>query len=327
MEKQEFIIFNGSSVFSNCCLYTNPNKGNVHLIPVVHLGTKQYYRNLLEYIGNYPCVYENMLLTSSNDAPQIILKNFNEHMESLTTPIDQFWNKYQKFIELFYKKRLTRDLKKIRKYVHKAVNKSDERIKKILDLSERSFFGIQNISLIQLYWGEITNLTHQFVAIDYNNDIKIRDNWIHADLNVDKELEKQGISMVEILEEILVNPSPKFLDIRRNEIQLLLMLIYASVEMFELQNVASRRENLALSIINTVVENHKTFEQLSPDYLIQGRNTIVEKAISNLFGENEEIFVFYGAVHQVGLEKFLLEQNFIFKSQEQFEVFSINDAK
>lgn len=327
MEKQDFVIFDGSSVYSNCCAYHNPNKGKVHLIPVVHLGTKEYYRNLLQHIGDFPCVYENIVLTSSDDPPQTIYYSFDEGAKALKSEVDQFWDKYHKFIEQFYKTHLSRDLKKMRKQVHKVVNKSDEKIRGILDMSERSFYGIQNIFLTQLYWAELTNLAHQFVAIDYYNDIKIRKNWIHADLNISKELEEKGIDMTELLELILTKPTPELLNIRLNEIQFLLLLINASVEMFELHKVARRRESLALSIIQTVVENYKAIEQLSPDYLIQGRNNLVEKAIYKLFGENQEIFVFFGAVHQIGLERFLLAQDFTFESQKQFEVFSINGAK
>jgi hypothetical protein len=326
MEKQDFIIFDGSSVFSNCCLYTNPNKGRVYLIPVVHFGTEQYYRNLLEYIGNSLCIYEHFQITSSDETSKRIPNIFDKQFEYIKTSTDQFWDKYHKNVERYYKKSLTKRLKKLRKNVHRIVDNSDERIKKILDLSERSFFGIQNIFLTQLYWAEITNLTHQFVAIDYNNDINMRDNWIHADMNIGKKLEDHGIDPLELLEEVLINPVPEFLDIKRSEIQFLLILIYTSVHMFELHNIADRREYLALSIMKSVTENQEVIEQQTP-FLIQDRNTIVEDAISNLFEEDQEIFVFYGALHQIGIENFLLKQDFVFESQNLFEVFSINYTK
>jgi hypothetical protein len=326
MEKQDFITFDGSSVFSNCGLYTNPSKGKVHLIPVVHLGTEKYYKNLLEYIGNSFCIYEKFEITSSEESSQMIPDNLIEQIESIKPSIDQFWDKYHKKIERFYKKSLTKRLKKLRKSIHKIVNESDERIKKILDFSEKSFYGIQNIYLIQLYWAELTNLTYQFAAIDYSNDIKLRKNWIHADMNIEKQLEEQGTDPQELLEKVLIDPTPEFLEIRCNEIQFLLVMLYTSVEIFELETVSNRREWFASNIVKSVTENREAIEQETP-LLVLDRNVLVEKAIYNLFGEDQETFVLYGAVHQVGIEKFLLEQNFTFQSQKSFEIFSVNDTK
>jgi hypothetical protein len=325
MEKREFLNQDETSLYSNCCVYNNPEKGTVHLIPVVHLGMSRYYQNLLEYVGDLTCIYENIKLESSDGNHHDTIKSVDEYFRIMTPHNDVFWEQYKDLILRFYKKRLTRKLKKLRKEVHQAVNESDEKIKKILEMSEKSFFGIQNIFLAQLYWGELMNLSHQFAAIDYQNDIKIRSNWVHADLDVDKQLKDLNVDPIELLELILTEPTPELLEIRRKEIEFILYLIYASIEMYEMPYISQRRRDLASAVIQTVNGQSKVYEQVSPDYMIQGRNEIVENAITDLVKEHKEVVVFFGAVHQVGIERFLLEQNYFFESQNRFEVFNFKE--
>ena len=71
--------------------------------------------------------------------------------------------------------------------------------------------------------------------------------------------------------------------------------------------------------------HYQAFEEQSPELLLKMRNTIVERGISILLEDFDEIMVFYGAMHMIGIETFLINNDFVFKNEIQFEVFSIED--
>ena len=207
MKNASFLSFDGTSLFSHCCTYHNEASKKVCLIPVVHLGDLEYYQNLENFIGNRQTIFENVKFTNKGtiDQPLIELKNFDDYMEQIAPSTEDFYSKYKNLLNNFYKKFLSKDIKKLLKSVKKQVEKSDNKIQKIYDMSEKTRFNIQSLPSIQLYWAEVMNLTHQYAAIDYDNDIINRKNWIHADLDVGKLLE--DFDLDELLKVILTEPS------------------------------------------------------------------------------------------------------------------------
>jgi hypothetical protein len=252
MTEFKFLNYDGSSLFSNCLVYQNQNNVQVHLLPVIHIGEAIYYADLLNYIQNRICIYEKINLASSNAEQQNFAKNLDEYLEIASPGIEEFWSQYKKLLKKFYNKFLTRDVKSIWKMVKKEFKNFDDKIQKIYDDCIKSGFGIQNLYPIQLYLCEIMNLDHQILAIDYISDIPHRINWIHTDLDFDKITE--NVDLVELIEEMLTEPSPETLKILLKQIRLLLTNILGMVEFKKTPKVSKRRELLANGLVHLLTQ-------------------------------------------------------------------------
>ena len=319
----KFLDYDGTSLFSNCVVYQNEKNKKVYLLPVIHVGSTQYYSGMQAYIENRICIYEKLKLTSSDTNLQKPIKSLDEYIALSSPGIEGFWERYEKLLKKFYKKFLTRDVKKLWKMVKKEFKNFDDKIRLIYDSCVKSGFGIQNLFPIQLYLCEIMNLEHQQIAIDYENDIPYRSKWIHVDLDFEEMTE--NVDLNELVEEILTKPSPEILDILLKEIRLLLTNILAMVEFKNIPEISKRRELLANGIIQGLTQQFEEIKNNTPEYLLETRNSMIEEQVLDLIEDHEEIVVFYGMAHMIAVERFLLEQGFSFKTQQSFEVFKIEE--
>ncbi|MFX1496070.1 MAG: hypothetical protein ACFFBH_00950 [Promethearchaeota archaeon] len=318
----EFLSFNGTSLFSHCRVYENNLNQKIHLIPVCHLGTKEYFHNLVAYVGNVPCIFENLNLNTDSDNIFYGIRNTDDYVELYTLRCDKIWQEYKRLIKKFYKKFMTEKLKKLQNLLKKELKHSNEKIKRIYDLSERTKFSLPNLVLMQLYWCELVNLIHQFIALDYKNDIMLRSNWILADLNLG-ELNEQ-VDMSEFLRELLTSPTPEQLVELQKEMQIVMLSILELLQIERITEIAQRRRELAVRLINIMTQDYEKFESSNPTILLKTRNTLIEDSLLNLIENNNEIMVFYGATHMIEIEKFLFDEGFTYKSEKAFEVFNIN---
>ncbi len=323
MSEFKFLDYDGISLFSNCLVYQNEQKVQVHLLPVIHIGDVKYYTDLLNYIKNRTCIYEKINLASPNIERHKYAKNLDEYFEIASPDIEEFWSQYNKLLKKFYKKFLTRDVKSVCKMVKKEFKNFDTKLRKIYNDCIKSGFGIQNLYPIQLYLCEIMNLDHQIITIDYVDDIVHRTNWIHTDLDFDKITE--NVDLNELVEEMLEEPSPEILEILLKQIKLLLTNILGMVEFKMTPEISKRRELLANGLIQVLTQQFKEVTKITPNYILEGRNSMIEGQILNLIEDHEEIVVFYGVAHMGAIEKFVLEQGFSLKTQQRFKAFEIED--
>lgn len=323
MKEFKFLDYDGTSLFSNCVVYQNEKRVQVHLLPVIHIGEVSYYVELLNYIQDRICVFEKLNLASSNIDKEIFVKNLDEYLEITSPGIEDFWSRYKNLLKKFYKKFLTRDVKLIWKTVKKEFKNFDANIQKIYDDCLKTGFGIQNLFPIQLYLCEIMNLDHQMITIDYVGDIPHRTNWIHADLDFDKITE--NVDIFDLIEDLLTEPSPEELEVLLKQMSLILINILGMVEFRVTPGISKRRELLANGIIQGLTQQFEEILTYTPDYIMEDRNSMVEEQILNLIEEHEEIVVFYGAAHMGAIERFLLNQGFSFKNQQSFRAFKIEE--
>ena len=323
MSKTEFLSFDGTSLFSHCCTYHNGDSKIVCLIPVVHLGNSTYFRNLVKYVGNRPTIFEALKIVAKDQNTQGSIKSFEDFMKLNASNTETFYNTYKKLLNRFYKKFFTKDMKELWKLVKREVENSDNKIKQIYEFSEKTRFAIQSFTPIQLYWAEIMNLSHQWIAIDYENDILNRSNWILTDLDIGKLME--DIDLDELLKKILTAPSKELLSEVLKEIQIIFSSILGCVELANLPNVSQRRERLATWLMAGISQQNKIIEELNPQYILNMRNNLVENTIKEILEKNDEVMVFFGAIHMIGIEQFLIESGFTFIAEEPFNVFDIND--
>jgi len=323
MTEFKFLDYDGISLFSNCVVYQNEKNVRVHLLPVIHIGEVSYYAELMNYIQNRICVFEKLNFATSKQSLQKSPKSLDEYIELASPGTEEFWEQYNKLLNKFYKKYLSRDVKSLWKKIKKCSKYFDEKIKIIYDCCVKSGFGIQNIMPIQLYLCEIMNLDHQMTAIDYVDDIPHRTNWIHTDLDFEKITE--NVNLNDLVEEILTDPTPEILEVLMQQMSFVLINILGIVEFKMASEVSQRRELLANGLIEGLTQQFEEILNYAPDYIMEDRNSMVEEQILKLIENHEEIVVFYGVAHMSAIEKFLIEQGFSLKTQQSFEAFKIEE--
>lgn len=323
MTECKFLDYDGISLYSICLVYQNKKNVQVHLLPVIHIGETKYYASLLNYIQNRICIFEKINLSSSDETLEKSAKSLDEYLDLTSSGTEEFWNQYNKLLKKFYKKFLTRDVKNLWKKVKKQIKHFDDEIRTIYDDCIKSGFGIQNLYPVQLYLCESMNLNHQLIAIDYINDIPRRTNWIHTDL--DFGTITKNIDLNELVEEMLTEPSPEILEMLMKQIRLLLTNILGMVEFKMTPEISKKRELLANGLVQYLTQKFEEIAENTPDYILEGRNSMVKEQILNLIEDHEEIVVFYGVAHMGAIERFLVEQGFSLKIQNRFKAFQIED--
>lgn len=162
---------------SHVKMYENNLNKKVHLIPVCHFGTKDYFHNIMAYVGEeIPCIFESIKLGSELDKSYKPIKTLDDLIEVYSIIYDKFWEEFSSLIKKFNKKYVGKDIKKLHELVKREVYNSNDKIIKIYELCEKVNFSLTSMTLIQVYWSEILNLDYQFIAIDYENDIPNRSN-------------------------------------------------------------------------------------------------------------------------------------------------------
>lgn len=320
MKDSGFLSFDGDSLFSHIKIYRNEAKQKIHLIPISHIGKTEYFHELVEYVGKKTCMFE--YLTTGSESVANRIKNLDDYLALYKPRCEEFWQKYKKFILSYYKNFISKDLNKFRKDVKKAAKKSNEKIRQIYEYSEKTKFSFPNLQMIQLCWCELIKLDHQFLVLDFKNDILNRPNWIHTDLNIE-ELNKD-VDMEELMMQLLTNPNLAQISETQKEINVVLNSILELIEISQIPSYSLRRMNFASMIIDVMTKSYETYEKMNPELLMKTRNKLIETSILDLITDNNEFMVFYGASHMINIEKFILKEGFSFESQKKFEVFNIN---
>jgi hypothetical protein len=213
-------------------------------------------------------------------------------------------------------------LKKVLKLLQQEAHKSNKKIIQIYELCKKTNFSLINATVIQAYWCEIFKLEHQMRAIDYENDIPNRSNWVHVDLNLN--LEENKTDQIEKVLQVLKNPTQAVIDETEKERSFIIGTLINTINLSQMSECSQRRKEFANMIIDTMTTQYHAFENVSPEFLLKKRNTIVEKGISTLLEDFDEITVFYGAVHMIGIENHLFNKGFKVINEKCFEVFDIN---
>jgi hypothetical protein len=323
MENSVFLSFDGSKLVSHIKIYENNSKQKIHLIPVCHFGTYDYFHDIVAYVGeDIPCIFENIKIGSELDKSHKPLKNLDDFIEIYSNIYDKFWNECETLIKKFNKKYVGKEIKQLQKLAKREVYKSNDKIMQIYELCEKVNFSITSMLLIQVYWAEILDLEHQFMAIDYENDIPSRSNWCHGDLNFGAVQNKLNIT--ELTKQALTSPTQTQISETQKEMSLILQAILGAIQLCQLNPVSQRRKEIAEVLIDSMKTENQAFEEQSPEFLLKTRNMIVERGISIFLEDFDEIMVFYGAYHMIAIEQFLLGGGFELKAEKCFDIFDIN---
>ena len=317
-----FLSFDESKLVSHIKVYENHLNQKIHLIPVSHIGTKEYFQNIVEYVGNeIPCIYENIKLGSEGDTAYKSITNLEDLIEYYNVRYGKIWQEFNSLNKKFYRKYISKEVKEIHKLVQQEVKKSNKQINQIYGLCKKSYFNMIVTYLIQFYWCEIFKLEHQMIAIDYESDIPNRSNWCHGDLNY--EAPEDNTNLKETLKNLLSNPTQNLVNELEKEKTIVLGMLLATINFSRKNTYSQRRRELATLLIDSMTTQYLEFENSSPEFLLKMRNVIVEEGISSLLEDFDEIMVFYGAMHMINIEKFLLNEGFKLIKEESFEVFNV----
>ena len=323
MQNISFLSFEGGKLLSHVKIYENESNHKIHLIPIVHIGTKDYFHNIVEYVGDdIPCIYESMGFASNGDESHNIKRNLDDLIEFYSNEYDLMWKDHDSFIKKFHRKYTSKELKKVLKLIRQEAYKSNKKIIRIYELCNKTNFSLINGNIIQIYWCEILRLEHQMMAIDYEIDIPNRSNWVRADLNF--KLEQNKTEQIEKILEVFKNPTQTVLDEIEKERSFIMGTLINTINLSQMNKCSQRRKEFAKMTIDTMTTQYHAFENVTPEYLIKQRNIIVEEGISTLLEDFDEVAVFYGAVHMIGIEKYLFNKGFKVINQKCYEVFDIN---
>ncbi|MFX1388723.1 MAG: hypothetical protein ACFE9Z_01510 [Promethearchaeota archaeon] len=320
MENKSFISLDGNKVLSHVKIYESDFNHKIHLIPVIHIGTADYFLNIVEYVGEIPCIFENLKLGRKNSEFDKPIKNIDDFIESYSKISEKKWREYDSLIKKFIRKYISKDIKKLHKTIRNLVNELNGKLKTIYELCEKTNFDLSNLLMIQLYWCEILKLKHQFVVIDYVNDIPNRRNWIHTDLNFEKLMDQENLK--EIINQFFKDPTQQQVIEAQKQMKLVLLSIFQSLQFIKTDDISQRRREFARIIIDEVAIQYKAFENLSPKLLFNVRNEMIANVVLDLLENEEEIMIFYGATHMIFIEKMLLDAGFKPKTEKLFEIFN-----
>jgi hypothetical protein len=291
---KEFVSYQDGVLKTICHVYQHEDGRTLHLLPIIHVGEKRYYEELLEYVGEKICVYESMKINVDdveNEQSSVIPHSFNEwfqYNENLAKEIDANLGpeikKFQRKYKIF--KGFTR---KTRRLVKRNLGVADNRLTKLFYQLERTNFALHNMTVQQNLLAEFLELSYQFNVIDYFNDIPNRKNWIHGDLVV--QIHDASISKAK---ETLKNPPPGFVELTKTNADQFYAMIYLIESMIQL-SISDRRKKMSEIFTNIEQEN------IPEDYITSRNNIIIETA-DNLFDEYDDVVIFYGAAHMSGIK-------------------------
>ncbi|MBY8987812.1 MAG: hypothetical protein KGD61_05110 [Candidatus Lokiarchaeota archaeon] len=125
----KFLDYDGVSLFTNCLVYQNEKNKKVHLLPVIHIESTQYYSGMQDYIEDRICIYEKVKVGTSDTKLQNSIKNIDEFIDISSPEVDKFWDPYKNLLKRFYKKFLTQDIKDLWKGIKKEIKRSDNKIR------------------------------------------------------------------------------------------------------------------------------------------------------------------------------------------------------
>ncbi|MBN2155406.1 MAG: hypothetical protein JW776_05140 [Candidatus Lokiarchaeota archaeon] len=296
--------------------YRDHNGKTIILLPIMHMGEPQYFNKLLEYIGDRICIYEYLELGFSELVQKPTpVKSFDEQLHQSAIAATEFYQQYGQYIKKYQKKIKTRMIRKIRRIVKRNLRVLDERVDLIFQIIERSLYGIQNLTLAQMYLATLVGLSSQLFEIDYITDIPQRGNWIHSDL-VYQNSEDSSIG------EYLRSIDKEKIENLQKQAMLLYSLVYL-IEEFCVTPPSKRKEKFAEWIYISAQKPWTSYEDESPDYLYHPRNEILMNTIIQQLNIRDEVIVLYGTGHMPAIEENLLKKGYELLSKKEFEVFHI----
>ena len=101
MTEFKFLDYDGKSLFTNCLVYQNEMKVQIHLLPVIHIGDTPYYSELQNYVQDRICLFENLNLVSSDDELKKSVTSLDEYLELSSQGIEEFWDLYNILLKKF----------------------------------------------------------------------------------------------------------------------------------------------------------------------------------------------------------------------------------
>ncbi len=314
----KYVLFQEGIVKSICHVYKHEDGRILHLLPILHIGEEQYYKDLMDYVGEKICVYEEMKFGSTEDQKENKKKVQHKNPKSLDEWIAVNENAangmdelYGKVIKKYLRKIHKRDVQKLRRAIKVNLSNVDERITTIYHQIQRTAFSLTNMPVVQTALAEIMDLKFQFNEIDYVDDIPNRSNWVHADIKVEVPKDFD-------LKNALSKPSQQLIEVSKSQGRILYGILYTIIT-YIFMDLNERRKHLG-DLIIPVLNN---IEDDIPDHLMQPRNNIVIETADNLFEEHNEIVVFYGAAHMPDIEQAAIDAGFVLDSKTDFEVYRL----
>ncbi|MHA1109702.1 MAG: hypothetical protein ACTSRE_01265 [Promethearchaeota archaeon] len=307
---KDFISFQDGFMKTICHVYKHEDGRILHLLPVIHVGEEEYYEALLGYIGEKICVYESIIIKSEN-TESVELNSFDEWLqynekiaEEIDTTLGPEIKKFQR------NKIIDRFIRRLRRLVKRNLGVADERLTTFFNQLERTNFSLHNHTIQQILLAEFLNVTYQFNAIDYINDIPHRKNWIHGDIDIELPEPSRERTI-----DILKHPPPGFVEIIKANARQFYGLLYL-VESLVHGSINERRTQMA-QLFSGMEQ-----EEIPGEY-IDGRNNIVIETASKQFDEHDEVVIFYGAAHMDGIKVEAEKVGFELISTHEFLAFGL----
>ncbi len=312
----KFVKYENNILSTICHVYKHEDGRILHLVPIIHTGDRKYYQEIKTYIGDKICLYENITVGPIEDRETTTnITESIQAMEEIATNFDKF-HKYQ--IQKLRRKHFTKDIRKLRRLVKKRMKAMDENISNIFYQCERTAFDLRNLNTINASIAEILGLSFQYHVMDYVADILKRENWVHADVQMDDPAENFDE------ESIISSPNPEIIEDFQKRASLMYALLYQVMELSTLP-IEKGREWFANSIITgfkQMQESEQKTLEFIPDFILGPRNSIVLNKIKEIFEITNEIAVMYGAIHMIEIEDAILKLNYSLYQTKEFMVFS-----
>ncbi len=312
---KDFVSFRDGVFKTICHVYKDEFGRTLHLLPVVHIGEKEYYEALLEYVGGKICVYESINIKAENAEDKVELNSFDEWLqynEKIAEEIDrELGPEIKKFIR---NKIFDCFIRRLRRLVKRNLQVADERITTLFNQLERTNFALHNQTIQQNLLAEILNLSYQFNVIDLINDIPNRKNWIHGDINLQLPEPSRERTI-----DILKHPPPGFVEILKANARLFYGMLYL-IENLVNSSVNERRTQMANLFAGVEQEN-------IPGVYLDCRNNIVIETANKQFDEHDELVIFYGAAHMTDIKEEAEKVGFELISTTEFVAFTASEEE
>jgi hypothetical protein len=308
MASSEFIRYQQGVLEAISHVVAHEDGRVIHLLPVVHVGEKRYYQELLEYIGDRMCVYESINLGSSSEGR--IPQTFDEWLSAGEANVSSFYEEYEDDIKRFQKRVLTDELKQIREAVQDNLDVVDARLTRLFNQIEQSVYSIYSVGVIQTALADLLGVAHQYAEIDYQNDIPHRKNWVHGDLEFNQVPSEDQVRAV------LSTSNPEIIENFRKQAQFLYGSLYWIQELIFME-VPERREDFAQKVVDSA-----ELGMVTPKYLNETRNNLLIHTIDTLHVDHDEVVAFYGAAHMAYIKQVAVNDEFQWRSKQEFTVFT-----
>ena len=310
----EFVKYENNILSTVCHIYKHEDGRILHLLPIVHTGDKKYYEEMMTYIGEKICIYENIVVGShegrENADDLLTALNSLEHIANVMDETSK------RSIRKLRRKYITGELRKVRRMVKKRVKQVDEKVELMFNQCERTGYDMRNLFTISASLAEILGLTYQMFEIDYIGDIPNRQNFCHADL-----IKDEPAGNFEEEEEIVFSPNPENVEEYQKRALILYVLLSSMVD-FLLIPVKEGRDEFAQSIVLGLTSEFKETQQIMPDFIFTERNQIILDKIDELYREHNELVVFYGAGHMKEIAQIAIKSKFQLEFTQDFIVFN-----